>query len=172
MALATFERALAAVLKHEGGFVDHPKDPGGATNKGITLATFRRFVKRDGTVADLKAITNEQVAKCYRAHYWNAVRGDELPPGLDYAVFDFAVNSGPSRAARYLQGLIGVEADGKIGPATIKAVNLHLNRELINALCDQRMAFLRRLNTFPTFGKGWTRRVDGVRKLALELAAP
>lgn len=170
MVLATFDRALAAVLKHEGGFVNHPKDPGGATNKGITLGTFRRWLKNDATVADLKKITPEQVARIYRLHYWNAIRGDDLPAGLDYAVFDFAVNSGPSRAARYLQGLIGVKADGKIGPATLKAIRTHFSRELIHALCDQRMSFLRRLKTFPTFGKGWTRRVDGVRALALKLA--
>lgn len=167
---SSFDRALSAVLKHEGGFVNHPKDPGGATNKGITLATFRKWVKKGGTAADLKALTTAQAAKVYRGQYWNKIHGDELPAGIDYAVFDFAVNSGVSRAARYLQGLVGVKADGVIGPKTIAAVNKHFSRDLIHKLCDDRMAFLRRLPTFKTFGKGWTRRVEGVRKLALQLA--
>lgn len=170
MSHATFDRALVAVLEHEGGYANHPKDPGGATNKGITIATFRKWVKRDGTVADLKKLTTEQAGKVYRGVYWNAIRGDELPAGLDYAVFDFAVNSGPTRAVRYLQGILGVKADGQIGPATLKAIKKKTAAELIQRLCDDRLAFLRRLNTWPTFGKGWSRRVGGVRNLALWFA--
>ena len=97
---SNFARALANVLVHEGGFVNHPKDPGGATNKGITIATFRKWVKRDGTIDDLKNISAADVAKVYRKHYWDKVRGDDLPSGVDYAVFDYAVNSGPGRAAK------------------------------------------------------------------------
>ena len=118
---ANFQRALALVLKHEGGFADHPSDPGGATNKGITLKTFRQYVKHNGTVADLKRITDAQVATVYKLHYWNKVKGDDLPAGVDYAVFDFAVNSGPKRAAEYLQSLLLVKVDGIIGPQTIAA---------------------------------------------------
>src|SRR5690606_3666406 len=81
-----FSRALSAVLKHEGGYVDHPRDPGGATNKGITIGTFRKWVKKNGTKADLRAISDADVAKVYRKHYWNKVRADELPDGIDYAV--------------------------------------------------------------------------------------
>jgi lysozyme family protein len=165
-----FKRALTLVLKHEGGFVNHPKDPGGATNKGVTIATFRRYVKKNGSVADLKAITDAQLAQVYRKHYWDAVKGDDLPDGVDYAVFDFAVNSGPSRAARYLQGGMGVVIDGQIGPATIRAAQKYSSSEIVNRLCDDRMEFLKNLSTWRTFGKGWTRRVDGVRKEALEMA--
>lgn len=165
-----FERSLALVLKHEGGFVNHPADPGGATNKGITIATFRRYVKKNGTVADLKAITDAQVAFTYRKQYWDAVRGGDLPSGVDYAVFDFGVNSGPSRAIKFLQRVVGVEQDGMIGPATLRAVNAKNAADVIEGLCDARMKFLRGLGTWGTFGRGWTRRVVGVEDEALKMA--
>lgn len=165
-----FQRALALVLKHEGGWADHPKDPGGATMKGVTLANFRRYVKPNATKDDLRKITDAQVSTCYRQFYWNAVSGAELPDGIDYAVFDFAVNSGPSRAAKYLQKVVGVPQDGKVGPATIKAAKAVFPATVINKLCDDRMAFLRRLSTWSTFGKGWSRRVTDVRAEALSLS--
>jgi lysozyme family protein len=168
-----FEKALALVLKHEGGFVDHPADPGGATNKGITIATFRRYVDPKGTVDDLKKITAQQVATVYRKQYWNAVKGDQLPDGVDYAVFDFAVNSGPSRAAKFLQRIVAVPEDGKIGPQTIKAtttLSASAASAVIRMLCRDRMEFLRGLKTWPTFGKGWTRRVNEVQLEALKMA--
>lgn len=162
-----FQRALSRVLKHEGGFVDHPKDPGGATNRGVTLATFRAYVKADGTVADLKKITDEQVSTVYYRHYWAAVNAHQLPAGVDYAVFDFAVNSGPKRAAQYLQSVLGVNQDGRVGPKTIAAAGAADHAAVINELCDRRLAFLRRQPTWPTFGKGWARRVSDVRSAAL-----
>ena len=167
-----FRRALSLVLKHEGGWADHPKDPGGATMKGVTLASFRKYVKPNGTKTDLRNITDDQLATVYRRHYWDAVSGAELPDGVDYAVFDFAVNSGPSRAAKYLQKVAGTPQDGKIGPATLKAVRAKMHATVIHELCDDRMAFLKRLETWPTFGKGWTRRVTDVRTEALTMTAP
>jgi len=164
----TFERALPLVLKHEGGFANHPKDPGGATMKGVTLATFRRY-KPGASVADLKAISADMLARIYRDGYWNAVRADDLPSGVDYCVFDFAVNSGPGRAAEYLQAIAGVAQDGKIGPQTIAAVAKLDPASVINSLCNRRLAFLKRLKTWPTFGKGWESRVAGVRKEALAM---
>lgn len=168
---ANFQRVLPLVLKHEGGFVNHPSDPGGATNKGITIATMRRYIDRSATVDDLKRITDAQVAKVYRKHYWDKVRGDDLPSGVDYAVFDFAVNSGPTRAAKYLQSLLLVKVDGIIGPQTIAAAKRANAAQVIEALCDNRMAFLQRLKHWPTFKKGWTRRVDDVRSHSLTLSA-
>ena len=159
---SNFKLALKLVLKHEGGFVNHPKDPGGATNKGVTLATFRRFVNPNGTVEDLKKLTDAQAGVVYRRQYWDAVLGAELPSGVDYAVFDYAVNSGPGKAIRELQAVVGADVDGRIGPATLKAVRARKPILLVNALCDRRLAFLRRLPTWPTFGKGWTSRVTGV----------
>ena len=165
-----FSRALDAVLQYEGGFVDHPRDPGGATNLGVTIANFRAYVKPDGTVADLKKLTREQAGVVFRRHYWDEVMGSSLPDGVDLAVFDFAVNSGVGRAARFLQLLVGVTADGKIGPATLKAVAAADKTKLVNDFCDKRQAFLEGLSTFPTFGKGWTSRVKQVRALSLQLA--
>lgn len=166
-----FDQSLKEVLKHEGGFADHPKDPGGATNKGITIATFRKWMGKDSTVEQLKRITDDQVSHIYRKAYWNAVKGDELPSGIDYAVFDFGVNSGPTRAIKYLQTVLGVATDGKIGPATLNAARSHDPVRVIHELCDRRMAFLKALSTFATFGKGWTARVSGVRSKAISMAS-
>lgn len=173
-----FEMVLPEVLKHEGGFVDHPRDPGGATNKGITIATFRAFVDPDGSVADLRALTTAQAGIVYKAQYWDKVKGDDLPSGLDYAVFDFAVNSGPSRAAKYLQRIVGVAQDGAIGAHTLAAVSRLDVEDLIQSLCDERLAFMKRIrggSLWQTFGRGWQRRVDEVLAKALgmvDLIAP
>lgn len=167
-----FARALSLVLKSEGGWSDNPADPGGATMKGVTLANFRRYVKADATKADLRAITNDQVATVYRRFYWDAVAGAELPGGVDYAVFDFAVNSGPGRAAKNLQAAVGAVQDGRIGPATLSAVGARPSGAVIDDLCDARLAFLRRLPTWPVFGKGWSDRVRSVRSQALLMSAP
>ena len=166
-----FPRALNAVLKHEGGYVNDPHDNGGPTNKGVTLATFRAYVKPSGTVADLKALTEAQAGVVYRRQYWNKVMGAELPNGIDYAVFDFAVNSGPARAAKFLQKAVGVARDGKIGPATLRACRAVDAMMLIDRLCSDRIAWLRTLDDWPRFGKGWAARVEGVRRLAKQMAA-
>ena len=167
-----FARALALVLKSEGGWSDNPADPGGATMKGVTLANFRRYVKADASKADLREISDQQVATVYRRFYWDAVAGAELPGGVDYAVFDFAVNSGPGRAAKYLQAAVGAAQDGRIGPATLKAVGARPPGAVIDDLCDARLAFLRRLPTWPVFGKGWSDRVRSVRSQAMLMSAP
>ncbi|RUW22145.1 MULTISPECIES: glycosyl hydrolase 108 family protein [unclassified Mesorhizobium] len=169
-----FQRALSLVLKSEGAWSDNPADPGGATMKGVTLANFRRYVKADATKADLKKITDAQLATVYRRFYWDAVAGAELPDGLDYAVFDFAVNSGPGRAAKYLQAAcgVGVVQDGRIGPATLAAVRAKPAGVVIDTLCDARLSFLKRLPTWPTFGKGWQSRVVAVRIQAMMMATP
>lgn len=166
-----FARALELVLKHEGGWSDHPADPGGATMKGVTLQNFRRYIKKDGTKADLRRITNAQVAEVYRRFYWDAVRGDELPDGVDYAVFDFGVNSGPKRAIRYLQTVVGVVPDGDFGPMTMEAIHRRSAGAIIDQLCANRLTFLRGLKTWKTFGKGWERRVTDVRVQARRMAA-
>lgn len=167
-----FSRSLALVLKSEGGWSDNSADPGGATMKGVTLATFRAFIKPDGTKADLRAITDAQLSTVYRREYWDAISGDQLPDGVDYAVFDFAVNSGPSRAARYLQSAAGVTMDGAIGPATLAAVAAKPAGVIIDHLCDMRLSFLQRLPTWGTFGKGWQSRVESVRRAAIAMTAP
>ena len=114
MAKGNFDRSLLLVLAHEGGWADHPKDPGGATMKGVTLATFRRY-RPGASKADLRNISDADLQRIYRDGYWNVIRGDDLPSGLDFAVFDYAVNSGPGRAAKHLQAVLGVPQDGKVG---------------------------------------------------------
>jgi lysozyme family protein len=170
MAAANFERALALVLVHEGGWADHPKDPGGATNLGVTIGTLSDWLGRPATKAEVRALTKASVAPIYRRNYWNAVRGDELPAGVDYAVFDFAVNSGRGRAIPSLQRAIGVADDGKLGPITLAAAASKDAAQTIERICADRLAFLRRLSTWPTFGKGWSSRVEGVRAEALAMA--
>lgn len=166
-----FDRALQCVLVHEGGFANHPKDPGGATMKGITLLTFRRFFGAGKTVEELKHITQEQLARIYRAGYWDKCCCDQLPDGVDYAVFDFAVNSGPGRAAKGLQAVLNAKQDGAIGPVTLGLVAAQQPAAIIKELCDRRLSFLQQLDTFTTFGKGWSRRVTEVREAALAMAS-
>jgi lysozyme family protein len=172
---ANYERALPLFLKHEGGFVNHPKDPGGATNKGVTIGTLKRLkidVDGDGDsdITDLRNLRHEDVARVYKLFYWDAVKGDLLPAGLDYAVADFGINSGPARAAKHLQKVVGVTQDGDIGPKTLAAVAARDPQDIINALCDSRLRFLKALKTWGTFGKGWNRRVAEVRAVGLAWA--
>lgn len=165
-----FEKALAAVLKHEGGYSNHPADNGGPTNKGVTLENFRRYVKINGTIDDLKKLTTAQAGIIYRRFYWDKVRADELPDGVDYAVFDFAVNSGPGRAIKFLQRAVGVTQDGEIGPKTIAAAAKKSKADVIEAICSTRLAWLKGLHDWPVFKNGWTYRINGVRSLAVALA--
>lgn len=167
-----FDKALTLVLKHEGGWADNPNDRGGPTMKGVTLGTFRSLVKADATKEDLRKISTAQLGVIYRRHYWDKVLGSKLPGGVDYAVFDFAVNSGWSRAAKFLQKVVGAKVDGRVGPATLAAVEAMGRKEIITALCDRRLAWLKTLKGkkgWPTFGKGWGRRVADVRVAALAM---
>lgn len=170
--------AIDLVLEDEGGYVNNPNDNGGPTNKGVTLANFRRFIKPKGTIDDLKRLTLEQARDVYKQQYWNAVRADELPRGVDYCVFDFAVNSGPARAKEYLQralaqmGLYKGAIDKKIGPATLAAANAADPKVLINTICDMRMNFLKRLADWTHFERGWSNRVLGVRRDSLHMVVP
>lgn len=164
-----FKTALFLVLAHEGSYVNDPKDPGGPTNRGVTLRTYRAYVNPKAHVKDLKKITSDEIAMVYRRHYWDEVVGAELPSGLDYAMFDFAVNSGPGRATKFLQKIVGATVDGKIGPETLSLLGREDFVTLVNRLCDARLAFLKRQSTWKRFGKGWTRRVVNVRERALDM---
>lgn len=169
MSAATWPTALAAVLKHEGGYVNHPADPGGRTNLGVTQRVWESWTNQPADEAAMRALTPALVAPLYRERYWNAVRADELPPGVDLAVFDCAVNSGPGRAAMLLQQSIGVWPDGVIGPKTMAAIKENEATEIVNRFCELRLLFLRGLPTWPTFGKGWERRVKEVWRQAKEM---
>jgi lysozyme family protein len=165
-----WEMAFAAVLKHEGGYVNHPKDPGGRTNLGVTQRAWEEYVDRDATEAEMRALTPEIVKPFYKTKYWDKIRGDELPSGVDYAAYDLAVNSGVGRAAKYLQQIAGVPADGIIGPKSMEAILSCNPEETVDALCDMRLDFLQRLPTWDTFGKGWGRRVEEVKTKASAMA--
>ena len=167
---SNFAKCLPEILKHEGGWADHPADPGGATMKGITIGTYRQWKGRSVSKAELRAISDDEVAAIYKRNYWDKVRGDDLPAGLDLVAFDAAVNSGPSRGAKWMQVALGVAADGKVGPKTVEAALAADTAKAINLALDVRLSFLKGLRTWPTFGKGWGRRVDGVRKVALGMA--
>lgn len=167
-----FKACVGEVLRHEGGFVEHPRDPGGCTNRGITLVTLGAWRGGPCSRDDVLALGEAEARAIYRAQYWNAVRGDDLPAGADLAVFDAAVHSGPRRAALWLQAAVGVERDGAIGPVTLRAVRgANDRRALIGAVCATRLRFLRSLDTWPDFGRGWARRVAAVRALALAMEA-
>jgi lysozyme family protein len=164
-----FAFCLKEILKHEGGWSDHPNVPGGATNKGITLDTYRIYKGMKITRVDLKNIPQEDVEEIYKKMYWDKCSCDELPSGLDLCVFDVAVNSGPYRAKKFLQEVLHVRADGIIGEKTLTAARVVNKREVIIRFSEKRTSFYRSLKTFKIFGKGWLRRVQSVEKSAISL---
>ena len=167
--ITNFTTCLARVLASEGGFVNNPADPGGMTNLGCTKSTWEEFVGHPVSEADMRALTPDDVAPLYKRKYWDKVSGDLLPAGLDYCVFDAAINSGPGRAAKWLQALVDVTADGAIGPGTLAAVDNFSVQDLIAHYNDQRLQFLESLPTWGTFGKGWGNRVAQVQSTASQL---
>jgi len=168
-----WERSFSEMLKHEGGFVNHPRDPGGMTNLGVTKRVWEAYTGSPASETEMRSLTPAKVKPLYKHNYWDAVRGDELPSGVDFSVFDFCVNSGPGRAAKTLQYVVGSKPDGQIGPKTLAAVEEFVEKHdaafLIEEYNDARLSFLHSLSTWGTFGRGWNRRVEGTRKLSLEL---
>lgn len=166
-----FQRALERVLQHEGGYSNHPRDPGKRTMRGVTEKVFHSYLKRRGKEKrDVKTITDEEIQDIYRRQYWDKVSADELPEGLAYTVFDAAVNSGPRQSVKWLQRALGVADDGIVGEQTLEAAEECDVYGAIEDCCDRRLAMLRRLKTWPDFGKGWTSRVEGVRTTAMAWA--
>lgn len=169
---ANFPASLAAVLQSEGGYVDDPRDGGGATNKGVTQVVYDDWRRGQGLdPRGVRSIEQAEVEAIYRKLYWNAVSGDWLPIGVDYCTFDLAVNSGPHRAARFLQAAAGVAEDGQIGPVTFTAVSSADPATLIDDICDLRIGYLRQLSNFDHFGHGWAARVAEVRARAKGMIA-
>lgn len=165
-----FKKCLELVLHHEGGWADDPHDPGGATMKGVTISTFKMHYGNDKTKEDLKSITAEQLEHIYKTGYWDKIKGDKLPSGLDYALFDFAVNSGSFRAVKYLQSCLGCKMDGIIGVNTLSAVLSDSPEVLIKKICSRRLDFLKTLKTWKYYGNGWSNRINNVLDYALKLS--
>ena len=166
---ANYDKCLEAILHHEGGYVNHPKDPGGETNLGVTKRVYEEW----GGTKDMKELLVEDVAPIYKKNYWDKIKADSLPSGLDLCVFDFGVNAGPGRAAKYLQGQIGTMADGGIGPNTLAKLEEYLKftpvEQAIKTYQESRQDYYEQLSTFSSFGRGWTRRVQETTKMALEM---
>jgi len=172
MAVASYDAALTGLLRYEGGYTDHPSDPGGPTNFGITLADARRYWKGNATADDVRAMPQTVARKIYRERYWNALRCDELPAGIDYAVFDYGVNSGIGRAGKVLRRVLGLpDRTSVVTDDVIAACVEYAAGDIIRSICTERLAFLKSLKTFAVFGRGWTARVSGVRAAALSMAS-
>lgn len=166
-----FEKCLSLVLVHEGGYADHPHDPGGATMKGVTQRVYDAYRRNHGLDPQpVRQITDREVQQIYKRQYWDRVCGDWLPAGLDYVAFDAAVNSGVSRGAKWLQQALGVRPDGIVGEKTLEAAKACDPEDAINRACDARLRFVRSLRTWKYFGKGWSRRIAGVRRQAVYMA--
>ena len=164
-----FDDALKAILHHEGGFVNHPKDPGGMTNLGVTKRVWEEWVGHEVDEKAMRALTPETVGPMYKTKYWDKIRGDDLPTGVDYAVFDAAINSGPGRAAKWLQTAVGAVPDGAIGAGTLAKVGAMDAKSIIEKYQETRLAFMQSLPTWEVFGKGWGRRVTEVKEAALKM---
>ena len=164
-----FETCLDNVLKHEGGFVNHPSDPGGMTNLGVSKKVYEKWVDREVSEEEMKGLTRDDVKDIYKKNYWDRCQCDELPIGVDYVVFDMSVNHGVGRASRFLQKIVGATVDGAIGNETLGKVKVMARSEIIENLCSTRETFYRKLKTFDVFGKGWLRRNEEVKQTAQEL---
>ena len=167
MVKQTYDKAITEVFEWEGGYTNDAADPGGPTNWGITIFDARMYWKPDATAADVRAMPKSVASEIYVKHYADPVKYDLLPAGVDYAVLDYGINSGISRAAKVLQRISGAPVDGKIGLATVAAARAMDPADLIRRICDERLSFLQNLRTWPVFGKGWGRRVAAVRQTAL-----
>ena len=164
-----FDKSLKMILHHEGGYVNHPRDPGGETNLGVTKRVYEDW----GGTKNMRDLNQEDVAPIYEKNYWGRAKCDHLPSGLDLAVFDWAVNSGVGRAAKKLQTMIGTEADGGIGPNTLKTLDEYIEHHGIEETLRNykaiRQKFYESLSTFDTFGKGWTKRNEMTLQVCLEM---
>lgn len=172
MAVSTYDEALRRLLDHEGGYTNHPSDPGGPTNFGITIYDYRKYVKPNATAADVRAMKLDEAKAIYRTKYWAAQRCDELPAGVDYSIFDYGVNSGIGRSVKVLRRVVSLPDNSSV--VTDQVLNAVAGRDpkaIIVAINDERLRFLRGLKTWPVFGKGWSARVAAVKSVSLRMAA-
>ena len=155
-----FDSSLEAILAHEGGFSNHPSDPGGMTNLGVTRKVWEEWVGRKVSENEMRKLTPKLVAPLYKARYWDAVKADQLPAGIDYLMFDFAINAGVSRSLKTAQKVVKVVEDGVIGNKTLAAINEYDVNKFVTDFSAAKENFYKSLPTFQTFGKGWIRRVS------------
>lgn len=167
-----FETCLTETLKWEGGWSNHPDDTGGPTMRGVIQRVYDAWRKRNNLPRrSVRQIEEAELQAIYRENYWQLVRGDDLPEGIDLCVFDYGVNSGPSRAVSHLQEVLGIKVDGNMGPVTLDAVNAADPVDTVKKLCDRRRKFVRQIKSYPTFGKGWNRRIDGIEQIACTMCS-
>ena len=168
--MSDFKECLDLVLKSEGGFVNHPSDPGGMTNLGVTKKVWEDFVGHPVSEADMRALTPEKVAPMYEQKYWRPCYGEVLPRGLNFLVFSMGVNAGTGRSVKLLQQSLGCVVDGVIGQRTRELISSSDVSKLIAKFSEARREYYRSLKTFPVFGKGWITRVDREESEALQMA--
>lgn len=170
MAASTYDEALRRLLTHEGGYTNHPSDPGGPTNFGITIHDYRKYLKPNATAIDVRAMKLDQARAIYRSKYWNAQRCDDLPAGVDYSIFDYGVNSGIKRSGKVLRRVVGLSDNtSTVTDQVLEAVAKRNPQALVIAINDERLRFLKNLKTWPVFGTGWGRRVAEVKAFSLRL---
>ena len=165
-----FEKSLKYVMEDEGGYVNHPKDPGGATNFGITKKAWGDYLNKIVTDDDIKNLKKPVASAFYKKKYWDVCKCDLLPTGIDYCVFDFAVNSGPTKAIKILQNSLGVVCDGIVGNKTILAAQNNKDKSgIITVICSKRLTFLKSLVSYHVFGNGWLSRIKKVQSKSMEM---
>lgn len=174
MVAKNYDACEMRVLAHEGSeYTDgvHPYDPGGPTKWGITITDVRQFLKPGATADDVKRLTKQQAMDIYRKHYWAPIRGDDLPSGVDDAIYDYGINSGLSRVGKVVRRILGMsDKDWHFTDDVIAELRKRDPIKMINAICDERMSFLRHLAIWPTYARGWTTRVSEVRSFSTQLA--
>lgn len=170
-----FDASFARIIKSEGGYVNDPSDRGGETNLGVTIGAWGAYLNRAIQPGEMKLLTQDTVRPFYRSMYWDKVKGDDLPVGVDYAVFDFAVNAGPGRAAKFLQQSVGATPDGAIGPGTMALVAKATPTDILQKFAQQKEAFYNSLAeknpAQQKFLKGWLNRVASVQMAASSMLA-
>ena len=164
-----FKECLDLVLKSEGGFVNHPQDPGGMTNLGVTKRVWEEYTGHEADEKTMRGLTPEKVAPLYEQRYWRPTYCEVLPRGLDLLVFSMGINAGPGRSVKLLQQSIGCVPDGVIGPATRSLISASDTPTLISKFSECRREYYRSLKTFPIFGAGWLKRVDREEQEAMDM---
>jgi lysozyme family protein len=167
---SNFDKCLAMLLEHEGGYVNSKHDRGGMTNLGVTKRVYDEWIGRESTEQEMRDLTPDDVAPIYKKNYWDRVKGDQLPSGVDWCAFDWAVNSGSGRPAKAIQRAVGATQDGAIGNQTLGLVAEKDPKFIIDYVYTVRQAFYESLDDFKHFGRGWSRRNTETLHQAMEMA--